>query len=149
VSVEVTPSGTRGAFFPRPLLKLLNEVIFRIFRNRRFTGARILMLTTIGARSGQPRRNTLGCFTDGDNAWIIVGSAGGSARHPGWVFNLAKHPDQVRIEIGNRKLKVRPETISGEERNRVWQQIIAEAPVYADYPSKTDREIPVIRLTPA
>jgi deazaflavin-dependent oxidoreductase (nitroreductase family) len=124
-------------------------VIFRIFRNRRFTGTRTLMLTTIGARSGQPRRNTLGYFAGGDNTWIIVGSAGGSARHPGWIFNLAKHPDQVWIEIGDRKLKVRPETLKGVEHDRAWQQIIAEAPVYADYPSKTDREIPVIRLTPA
>jgi F420H(2)-dependent quinone reductase len=63
---------------------------------------------------------------------IVAGSAGGSARHPGWIFNLAKHPDQVWIEIGNRcsKLKVRPETLDGEERDRIWRQIIGEAPVY-------------------
>ncbi len=53
------------------------------------------------------------------------------------------------IEIGGRKLKVRPETLKGEERDRAWQEIIAEAPAYADYLAKTDREIPVIRLSAA
>ena len=130
-------------------MKLLREPIFRLYRNRRFAGARLLMLTSLGARSGQPRRHTLGYFPDGDNAWLIVGSAGGSATHPAWAYNLAKHPDQVWIEIGQRKLKVKPELLKGEERARAWQRIIAEAPVYASYPSKTDREIPVVRLTPA
>jgi deazaflavin-dependent oxidoreductase (nitroreductase family) len=107
------------------------------------------MLGTVGARSGQPRRTTLGYFADGESAWIIVGSAGGAAKHPAWVYNLARHPDQAWIEVGNRRLKVKPEKLRGDERSRVWQRIVAEAPSYASYPEKTDREIPVIRLTPA
>jgi deazaflavin-dependent oxidoreductase (nitroreductase family) len=66
------------------------------------------MLTTVGARSGAQRRSLLGYFPDGENAWIIVGSAGGAAKHPAWIFNLAKHPDQVWVEMGNRKIKVAP-----------------------------------------
>jgi len=146
MSVELTPPGTRGAFFPRPLLKLMNGPIWRIFRHRRFAGAPILVLNTIGARTGQPRTATLGYFPESNDAWIIVGSAGGAAKHPTWVYNLAKHPDQVWIEVGDRKIKVTPESVKGQERDRIWQRVATEAPAYAAYPSKTDREIPVIRL---
>jgi deazaflavin-dependent oxidoreductase (nitroreductase family) len=149
VSVELTPNGTHGAFFPRLAMRLVNGTVFRLFRNRRFAGAHLLMLNTVGARTGQQRKATLGYFADGDNAWLIVGSVGGAARHPTWVYNLAKHPDQVSIELGNRALKVKPRTLKGDERARAWQRIIAEAANYAEYPARTDREIPIIRLTPA
>jgi deazaflavin-dependent oxidoreductase (nitroreductase family) len=149
MSVEVPPQGTRGASFPNLALRLANPLVFALFRNRRFAGAHLLRLNTIGARSGQPRQATLGYFADGDNAWLIVGSAGGSAKHPTWLYNLAKHPDRVSIEIGTRKIKAKPDILKGEARERAWQRIIAEAPNYAQYPTKTDREIPIIRLTPA
>ena len=152
MSVEVPPSGTRGGTLPRlpgPVMQFFNDAVFRMYRNRRFMGARLLVLKTIGARSGEPRRTTLGYFADGENAWVIVGSAGGSQRHPAWVYNLARHRDQVWIEVGNQSLHVRPETLKGDERERWWQRVIAQAPSYATYPKKTDREIPLIRLTPA
>jgi len=152
MSIEVTPNGTRGGSFPRlpgPLMQFFNDAVYRIYRNRRFMGARVLRLVTTGAHSGQPRRTTLGYFSDGDNAWIIVGSASGARRHPAWVYNLARHPDQVWIEVGKQRLRVRPETIEGEQRTRIWERVVAQAPAYAAYPTKTDREIPLIRLTPA
>jgi deazaflavin-dependent oxidoreductase (nitroreductase family) len=153
MSVEVPPSGTRGVALPPlpgPVMRFINDTIFRIFRNRTFLGGgHLLMLTTVGARSGEPRRSTLGYFPDGNNAWIIVASAAGAAKHPAWYFNLAKHPDQVWIEIGTRKIQVRPESLTGEERARAWQKVIAEAPNYAGYEDKTDRQIPIVRLTPA
>jgi deazaflavin-dependent oxidoreductase (nitroreductase family) len=77
-----------------------------------------------------------------------VASAAGSARHPAWYFNLAKHPDQVWIEVGDAKLKVRPTLLSGEERAAAWQRVIREAPQYAAYETKTDRQIPIVRLEP-
>ena len=149
MSVELTPNGTRGAFFPRPVLKLLNGTIFRLFRNRRFAGTCLLVLNTVGARTGQPRKATLVYFTEGDNAWLIVGSMGGAAKHPTWVYNLTAHPEHVSIEVGKHTVKVQPEILKGDECTLAWQRIIAEAPGYAEYPSRTDREIPVIRLTPA
>jgi deazaflavin-dependent oxidoreductase (nitroreductase family) len=126
---------------------LINGIVFRLFRNRSFNGGRVLMLTTVGARSGAQRRSLLGCFPDGDNAWIIVGSAGGAARHPAWIFNLAKHPGQVGVEIGNRKIKVDPETLTGDARAQAWRRIVAASPGYGLYEKKTDREIPLVRLT--
>ena len=135
---------------PAPLMRFFTELIFRMFRTRRFMGFRILMLTTMGARSGQLRRSVLGYFDDPKNplAYIIVGSAAGAAKHPAWFFNLASHPDQVWIEVGSSKLKVEPELLTGQEREDAWQRVVAEAPNYASYPEKTDREIPLVRLTP-
>jgi deazaflavin-dependent oxidoreductase (nitroreductase family) len=134
---------------PAPLMRFLNAGVFRIFRNRDFAGGRLLMLTTVGARSGKQRHSTLAYFPDGDDAWIIIGSAGGAAKHPAWIYNMAKHPDRVWVEIGDRKVKVKPETLKGEERRQAWQRVITWAPNYAGYETKTDREIPIVRLSPA
>ena len=151
MSITVTPSGTRGGTIPRMpglLTRLFNSLMFRVFRNRRFMGFRVLMLSTIGARSGQLRRTVLGYFDDPGHpdAYIIVGSAAGAAKHPAWFFNLAGHPEQVWIEVGSSKLRVKPEMLEGQEREDAWQRIVAEAPNYAAYPTKTDREIPLVRV---
>lgn len=129
-------------------MRFMNDVMFRIFRNRPFQGARLLSLSTVGAKSGRERRSTVACFPDRDGAWLIVGSAGGAATHPAWFHNLASHPDEVWAEVGSQRLKVRPETLAGPEREQAWQKIIAQAPSFADYTTKTDRELPIVRLTP-
>jgi deazaflavin-dependent oxidoreductase (nitroreductase family) len=150
MSVQITPRGTRGAFFPRlpaPLMQFINDTTFKYFRNRKFQGGHVLSLSTLGAKSGKPRRATVMYFPDGDNAWLIVGSAGGASWHPGWVYNLAKYPDQVWVEIGNRKIKVRPQSLSGEERAAAYRRVVAQAPSFGPYETSTDRELPVIRLT--
>lgn len=152
MSITVTPSGTRGGTMPRmpgPLMQFLNDAVFFLLRGRPFSGLRLVRLTTIGARSGQPRRSTLGCFADSDRSWVIIGSAGGAAKHPAWIYNLAKHPDQVWVELGRQKIKVRPETLTGEERAETWRRIVQAAPNYKSYETKTDREIPLVRLVPA
>jgi deazaflavin-dependent oxidoreductase (nitroreductase family) len=151
MSVEVPRGGTRGGSFPAPaaMMRFVNPLIFRIFRNRGFNGGRLLMLTSVGARSGEPRQSTLGYFPDGANGWLIIGSAGGAAKHPAWMYNLAKNPDKVWVQIGNQKIKVTPQSLKGEERAQAWQRIVAQSPGYAAYETKTDREIPVVRLSPA
>ena len=131
-------------------MRLINSVIFGLFRNRNFFGGRLLKLTTVGARSGEQRTSTLAYFPDVDGtSWIIIGSANGAAKHPAWMFNLAKHPDQVWAELGNRKVKVTPVTLTGDERAQTWKRVVAQAPSYAGYETKTDRDIPVVRLSPA
>jgi len=111
-------------------------------------GGRILTLTTTGAKSGNEHSVPLGWFPDGDNAWLIVASAGGAAKHPAWYFNLARNPDKVWIEVDNRKLQVQAESLKDAAYDKAWNQIVAEAPNYGPYKEKTDRHIPVIRLTP-
>ena len=124
-------------------------LMFRLYRNRRFQNAKLLQLTTIGAKSGQERTSTAVYFEDGPEAMLIVASAGGSVTHPAWFFNLAKNPDKVWAQVGSRRLKVRPETLSGDVRAQAWERIKTQSPVFATYEVKTDRELPIIRLTPA
>jgi deazaflavin-dependent oxidoreductase (nitroreductase family) len=90
----------------------------------------------------------LGWFADGNNAWLIVASMGGAAKHPAWYFNLARNPDKVWIEVDKRKLQVQAESLKGAAYDNAWNQIVAETPTYGGYKEKTDRHIPVIRLTP-
>jgi deazaflavin-dependent oxidoreductase (nitroreductase family) len=146
MSVEFTPSGTRGVTLPKlpqPLMKVILPVANAFMRLR---GAKLLELTTIGARSGLPRTVTLGYFSDGKDAWLIVASNAGSAQHPAWYFNIARNPDQVWITVGGRKIHVRAESLKGAERAEAWRRIVAQAPGYGGYETKTDREIPVVRL---
>jgi deazaflavin-dependent oxidoreductase (nitroreductase family) len=86
-------------------------------------------------------------FEEGDGQWLIVGSKGASAHHPSWLHNLAAHPDQVWIEYGDVKARVRPVILRGAERATAWERVVKEAPQFGTYTTKTDREIPVVRLT--
>jgi deazaflavin-dependent oxidoreductase (nitroreductase family) len=149
MSVELTPRGTRGVTLPklpRPLMKVLLPIGNAFLRLR---GAKLLELTTTGARSGVPRTVTVAWFPDGKDAWLVVASYAGAAQHPAWYINMAKNPEQVWITVGGRKIHVRPESLKGEERTEVWHRIVAQAPGYAGYATKTDREIPVVRLRAA
>ena len=115
----------------------------------RFMGFPILVLTTIGAKTGQERSHILGGFPDGHDAWLVVASKGGAADHPAWFHNIAKNPDQVWVQVGNRKFRANVESLQGKERSDAYQRVVNVAPNYGDYLKKTDREIPVLRVTPA
>jgi deazaflavin-dependent oxidoreductase (nitroreductase family) len=75
-----------------------------------------------------------------------VASAAGAAQNPSWYWNLAEHPDRLQIELGDGKIAVTAEQLTGEARERAWARITAAQPRYAKYQQKTDRELPVIRL---
>lgn len=108
----------------------------------------LILLTTKGAKSGEERIVTLGGFQEGDGSWLIVASKGGSKTHPAWLNNMIKHPDDVWLEVGKRKMKVHAAALSGAARAEAYNRVAAVAPQYGEYPKKTDREIPVIRLIP-
>lgn len=156
--VQLTPRGSRGAGFPKmapPLLavfRFMNVGMFRLFgRRMRVQGRPLLLLTTTGAKSGRPRETTLGWFPDDDrpgDSWLIVASAAGAASHPAWYVNLARRPDDVSIEVDGRRIAVRADSLHGAERERAWARIASLAPGYGKYAHQTDREIPVVRLTP-
>lgn len=153
MAFEKTPAGTRGKSMPgvnSPVSKWINGMMVRRGRSKgRMMGMDTLVLTTTGAKTGQRRETLLGSFPEGDNAWLVVASFGGNAKNPAWYHNLAAHPDQVEIETGGRKVKVTPAQLSGADRAAAWQRITTENNRYAGYATKTDREIPVIRLTAA
>jgi len=153
MAFEKTPAGTRGKSMPgvnSPVSKWINSVMVRRGRSKgHMMGMDTLVLTTTGAKTGQRRETLLGSFPDGDNAWLIVASFGGNAKNPAWYHNLAAHPDQVEIEVRGRKVKVTPAQLAGAEREAAWQRITTANNRYAGYATKTDREIPIIRLTAA
>src|SRR5436305_14279774 len=106
-----TPAGTRGARAPRsarPVMRWMQRMMRNQHRRKgyQFQGMDVLFLTTIGRKSGQPHQTPVAWFPDGDDAWLVVASASGSARNPSWYLNLAAHPDQVSIELPGRKLRV-------------------------------------------
>ena len=153
MSVDLTPNGTRGMRAPKAP-RLLHNLLYGLlhallnFTVRR-RGGHLLRLTTLGAQSGAPHTVPLSWFPDGANGWLVIASFGGAVKHPAWYINMAKHPDQVRIALGGRTIRVRPESLKGSERAQAWKRIVAVAPQYAQYQQRTDREIPVVRLTPA
>src|SRR2546423_913449 len=149
MTIKVPPSGSRGVRMPggRVIRGGMRMVagLYRLTGGR--SGRTALLLTTVGARSGEKRTASLRRFADGEGRWLEAGSAGGTAKHPGWVHNLARSPDKVWIEVGADRFKVRPELLRGDERAVAWKRIVAEAPQFGGYEHKTDRDIPVIRLT--
>ena len=149
MAIEVTPRGTRGQKPPRipQFITSAMNGVYRVFSGR--MGNNLLLLTTVGAKTGKHRTTLLGWFPDGPEAWLIVASYAGSAKHPAWYLNLAKNPEHAWIELGKRKVKVTAESLNGAAREAAWQRIVSKSPGYAGYQEKTDREIPVVRLTPA
>ncbi len=155
MAVRLGPRGTRGARIPRfPrwavwVFKRVERVFWVLFgRRMRVQGRPLLRLTTRGAKTGLPRATTLGWFpaSRGGDSWLVVASLAGSATHPAWALNLAKHPDDVSVEIDGRSFRARAQTLHGAERQQAWARIVQLAPGYGRYAEQTDRELPVIRL---
>lgn len=148
---EKPRAGTRGArTLPHLVNRLLTPMMVRIHRRSgdRFRGIDLLYLTTVGARSGQHRTNPVSRFDDGQGGWLIVGSSNGSAHNPAWYHNIAANPDKVSVEVAGVKHQVAAEQLIGDERDRAWARIVERAPQFASYTEKTDRELPILRLTP-
>jgi deazaflavin-dependent oxidoreductase (nitroreductase family) len=108
-------------------------------------GTTILLLTTTGRKSGEPRTTPLIHRTDGDR-FIVVASKGGAPEHPGWYENLLANPEAT-IQVEAEEIPVRASTATGEERGRLWSEMTEVWPAYDDYQAKTDREIPVVVFT--
>ena len=107
-------------------------------------GSTILLLTTTGRSSGEPRTTPLIFGLDGDNP-VIVASKGGAPEHPGWYRNLSKNPE-VEVQIKGDRFSARARDAQGEERERLWRMMNGIWRHYDEYQQKTDREIPVVVL---
>lgn len=153
MTFDKTPRGIRGPkppSFAVPVMKFMNDLMIWRFRRSssgRAMGLDCLVLTTVGAKTGQKRQSLLGSFPDGDGAWLVVASAGGTIANPAWYHNLAAHPGQAQVEVGGKTVSVTATQLVGPERDAAWQRITAAQPRYASYEKKTDRLIPIIRLT--
>ncbi len=111
-----------------------------------FAGRKLLILTTTGAKTGQPRTAILAYRPEGDG-WVIAGSKGGSDENPAWVANLAAAGGDAEIEVNNERFPVKATVeTQGPERDRLWNAHVQEMPGFGEYPKKTDRIIPMVVL---
>jgi deazaflavin-dependent oxidoreductase (nitroreductase family) len=112
-----------------------------------FMGMELLILHTVGRRSGADRQSAVAWFDDGGGGWLIIASGGGD-RNPDWYTNLVAHPDRAAVEVyGSEPVQVTPHLLEGAEREPAWNHIAAAQPRIAKYQSKSDRVYPVVRLT--
>jgi len=108
------------------------------------TARRQIRLTTHGRLSGKPRPVTLYAWPDGETL-VVVGSAGGRARHPAWALNLRATP-AAEVQEGKQLRSVRSREPEGKERERLWQVVTAAFPLYATYQRRTSRTLPLFVL---
>ena len=109
-------------------------------------GVPVMLLTTIGRKSGQRKTTPLLYLADGERI-VIVGSQGGLPKHPQWFLNLTKNPE-VEVQIGTRVRKLRARVATPEERAALWPRLVALYADFATYQAWTDRAIPVVILEP-
>jgi proline iminopeptidase len=107
-------------------------------------GAKTLLLTTRGRKTGRSTTTPLIYEADGDN-YVIVASKGGAPDHPGWYRNLVKDPN-VELQVKDDVFPARAHTATGDERERLWKLAARQWPDYDAYQTRTDREIPVVVL---
>jgi deazaflavin-dependent oxidoreductase (nitroreductase family) len=112
-----------------------------------FAHADLLLLTTTGAKSGQPRVSPLAYFRI-DGKLIIIGSFAGAPVNPAWVHNLRANP-QAHVEVGSEAFDVTARELPPAEREELFPKVTAAAPGFAEYQSKTSRVIPLFELQPA
>jgi deazaflavin-dependent oxidoreductase (nitroreductase family) len=110
-----------------------------------FAGRQLLLLHTIGAKSGKERVNPVAYITDGGRL-VVVASKGGAPTNPDWYHNLIANP-LVTVEVGTEKFQARAAVMPEPERTRLYAQMVAAMPGFAEYQRKTTRLIPVIALT--
>jgi len=128
-----------------------NENVIKEFRENAgkvggpFEGKTLLLLHTIGAKSGQERINPVACVRDGER-FVIIASKGGAPNNPNWYFNLVAQP-LVTVEFGTELFQAHAEVAPEPERTRLYAKMVEHMPGFADYEKKTTRVIPVIVLT--
>ena len=110
-------------------------------------GFKVLILTTKGRKSGKILPAPLGYF-ERDGGYIIVASNNGASNSPSWYHNIKANPDDVKIQVKDKKMKVKPEIILGEARRPLYDWIVSIAPNYGEYEKTTTREIRLVFLKP-
>ena len=106
----------------------------------------MLLLTTTGRKSGEPRTTPLLYMPDGDE-YFVVGSNGGRDTPSSWVLNLEAHP-KAQLRVGRKQMAATATVLRGEDKDALWPRLTEYYPGWAHYQTLTDRELPVVRLTP-
>ena len=109
-----------------------------------FAGSNLLLLHTRGAKSNQPRINPLAYFKNGDT-FVVFASKGGAPSNPDWYYNLLAHPE-VTLEVGTERFNAHATVPERQERDRIFANIVKQAPGFGEYQQKTSRILPVVEL---
>jgi F420H(2)-dependent quinone reductase len=131
------------------ILGRVHRGVYRLTGGRvggKIGGARVLLLTTTGRKSGRPRTQPL-LYTPAGAGYAVIASKGGAAQHPLWYLNLKANP-QAQVTVGRETRNVRARDAEGEERERLWRALADLYPGYDRYAQKTSRHIPVVVLEP-
>lgn len=107
-------------------------------------GKNLLLMTTTGAKSGEPRVSPVGYLEEGDRI-VVIASNGGQDRHPAWYHNLKANPE-LTVELGRRAFPAVASEVTGPERAELFARMAEVDPTFAGYGTKTDRTIPVFQL---
>lgn len=113
----------------------------------RLAGMPVLLLTTRGRTTGRRRTTPLTCFPRADGSIVLVASYGGDARDPAWYRNLRADPE-VEVRQGRERRRMQARTATAHEKERLWPEIVATYDGYRRYQQRTDRDIPLVVLTP-
>jgi deazaflavin-dependent oxidoreductase (nitroreductase family) len=109
-------------------------------------GHPLLVMTSTGAKTGEPRRAILTYSRDG-NDYVVAGSASGAPTDPAWLLNVEANPE-VTVEVEARQFQARATVADGADRDRLWERHVEALPHFAAYPEQSGRVIPMVRLTP-
>ena len=112
----------------------------------RASGDPIVVITSRGAKSGVLRKNPV-MRVERDGVYVVIASMGGSDEHPEWYYNFLAHPE-VDLQDRDVRKTYRVELAEGEERSDLWRLAVETWPTYGEYQKRTDRQIPVFKLTP-
>jgi deazaflavin-dependent oxidoreductase (nitroreductase family) len=129
-----------------------NSQIIKEFRENggkvggNFDGAPMLLLTTVGAKSGTTRVNPMMFLEDGTRRYVFASKAG-APTNPDWYYNLLAHPE-VSIEVGDQVVQVVATPLTGADRDKIYAEQATRYPGFAEYQENTDRVIPVVALDP-
>lgn len=129
-----------------------NEQVIEEFRTNagkvggNFEGAPLLLLTTVGSKSGKTRVNPMMYLEEGDRRYVFA-SKGGAPSNPDWYYNLVANPS-VSIEVGSKTIEAVATPVEEGERSRIYAEQVRRYPGFGDYQAKTDRVIPVVALDP-
>lgn len=128
----------------------LQGTLYRLTDGRlggRFAGEPVLVLTTTGRKSGEPRRTTVLYEQDGDRL-VVIGSNTGSDRPPAWALNLVAQPEAI-VQRGRHRRRMRATEVKGDERERLWKLMNARYQGFDKYTERTEREFKVFVLEPS
>ena len=129
--------------------RALNNGLYRATGGRLMgtvRGMPVLLLTVRGRKTGA-KHTTPVLYLEDDGNYLVTGSGAGSAKEPQWFQNL-RHVDEAEIEVGRRRLGVGVAVADGAQREILWQKLLVNAPFFADYQAKVERQIPMAVLTP-